>query len=238
MHSLIIFRKNAWIYSPNTAADVSQARCWSTHAMKLRSAMVLAFLALTASGVRAAAPPSASGFWEAKDDDGFTTAWFLFSEKNNVYYARLVKGFRRPDATTPIKMLCTDCPGEKKGAHIMGLTLFWGMKRDGLHYTGGSVLDPRDGSVYHAKMDLSEDGQDLSVRGYLGIEILGKTQVWHRLPDDTMKKEDIPKEILASGPVGDSAIDKPKPKKPKPIKTDTPSVDVPSPEATPDPAAK
>lgn len=206
--------------------------------MKLRSAMVLAFLAVTASGVRAAPHQSAAGFWEAKDDDGFTTAWFLFTEKNNVFSARLVKGFRRPEVTTPIKTICADCPGEKKGAQIMGLTLFWGMKRDGLRYTGGSVLDPRDGSVYHAKMDLSEDGEDLSVRGYLGIEMLGKTQVWHRLPDDTMKKEDIPKEFLASGPVGDTAADKPKPKKPKPVKTEAPAIETPAPAVAPDPAAK
>ena len=206
--------------------------------MKLRSAMVLAFLALTATEGRAAALPTASGFWEVKDDDGFTSAWFLFSEKNNVFSARLVKGFKRPEDKTPIKNICEACPGEKKGAHIMGLTLFWGMKRDGLHYTGGSVLDPRDGSVYHAKMDLSEDGQDLAVRGYLGIEMLGKTQVWHRLPDDSMKKEEIPKEILASGPVVDPVADKPKPKKLKPAKSDAPAADAPASDAAPDPAAK
>ena len=191
--------------------------------MKFRSAMVIAFLALTATGGRAAAPPSAAGLWEVKDDDGFTTAWFLFNEKSNVFSARLVKAFKRPEDKTPIKNVCEACPGEKKGAHIMGLTLFWGMKRDGLRYTGGSVLDPRDGSVYHAKMDLSEDGQDLAVRGYLGIEMLGKTQIWHRLPDDAMKKEDVPKEILASGPVIDTAADKPKHKakadKSKPAET-------------------
>jgi uncharacterized protein (DUF2147 family) len=172
--------------------------------MKLRTALVFAVLAATTSLARADKQPSAAGFWEVKDDDGFTSAWFLFSEKNNVYYARLVKGFRKPGDTKPIKYICDDCPDEKKGAHIMGLTLFWGMKRDGLHYTGGNVLDPRDGSVYHAQMDLSEDGQDLSVRGYLGIPMLGKTQVWHRLPDDAMKKEDIPKEILANGVVNDT----------------------------------
>ena len=58
------------------------------------------------------------------------------------------------------QVICTKCTGDKKGAHIMGLTLFWGMKRDGLKYREGSVLDPRDGSVYHALMNLSEDGND------------------------------------------------------------------------------
>jgi len=216
--------------------------------MKLRSALVFAVLAATTSFARADKQPSAAGFWEAKDDDGNPTAWFLFSEKNNVFYARLVKGFKKPGDTTPIKYICDECPAEKKGAHIMGLTLFWGMKRDGLHYDEGSVLDPRSGSVYHAYMDLSEDGKDLSVRGYLGLKAFGQTQVWHRLPDDSMKKEDIPKEILASGVVNDSSGDKKahidsatgdKPKhkakaeKPKP--TDNPdTAGSPDPEATPD----
>ena len=206
--------------------------------MKLRSALVFAILAATTSLGRADPHTTASGFWEVKDDDGFTSAWFLFTEKNNVFSARLVKGFKKPDDKTPIKFICDACPGDKKGAHIMGLTLFWGMKRDGLHYTGGSVLDPRDGSVYHAKMDLSEDGQDLSVRGYLGIEMLGKTQIWHRLPDDAIKKEDIPKEILANGVASDSVVEKPKPKKPKPVKTEAPAADAPAPDAAPETAPK
>ena len=206
--------------------------------MKLRSALLIALLVAIPSLGRADPHATASGFWEVKDDDGNTSAWFLFSEKNNVYSARLVKGFKKPGDTTPIKYICEACPGEKKGAHIMGLTLFWGMKRDGLHYTGGSVLDPRDGSVYHAKMDLSEDGQDLSVRGYLGVEMFGKTQVWHRLPDDTIKKEEIPKEILANGVANDSSAEKPKPKKPKPAKTEAPAADAPAPDAATEAAPK
>jgi len=173
--------------------------------MKLRSALVLALLVATTTVGRADPQPTAAGFWEAKDDDGFTTAWFLFSEKKNVFFARLIKGFKKPGDNTTPETVCTKCPGDKKGAHIMGLTLFYGMKRDGLKYRDGSVIDPRDGSIYHAQMELSEDGQDLSVRGYIGIPMLGKTQVWHRLPDDAMKKEDIPKEILANGVVSDSA---------------------------------
>src|SRR5579863_2634334 len=175
--------------------------------MKLRTAFALSFLLAALGPARADSEPTATGFWEAQDDDGNPTAWFLFTEKNDVYSARLVKGFKKKGDDAPPKLICTECPGKKKGAHIMGLTLFWGMKRDGLHYTDGSVLDPRDGSVYHALMNLSPDGKELEVRGYLGFSVFGKSQTWRRLPDDSMAKEDIPKEILANG---EEASDKPK----------------------------
>jgi uncharacterized protein (DUF2147 family) len=178
-------------------------------AMKFRAAFALALLVATPTLAHADSAATAAGFWEADDDDGNPSAWFLFTNKSGVFSARLVKGFKKPGDDKPPQLICTECPGKKKGAHIMGLTLFWGMKRDGLEYRGGSVLDPRDGSVYHAQMDLSDDGKELSVRGYIGIPMLGKTQVWKRLPDDAMKKEDLPKEILANGE--EASTDKPKP---------------------------
>jgi hypothetical protein len=164
--------------------------------MRLRSALALAFLVAASAPGRADTEVTADGFWELQFDDGKPQAWFLVSHKDDVYSARLVKGFKKEGDDTKPEMICRKCPGEKKGARIMGLTLFWGLKQDGLVFTGGSVLDPRDGSVYHAKMTLSEDGQELAVRGYLGIEMLGQTQTWHRLPADAMKPKDIPKEIL------------------------------------------
>ena len=167
--------------------------------MKFRAAFALSFLLATAGFAHADPELTAAGLWEADDDDGNPTAWFLFSEKGEVYSARLVKGFKAKGDDKPPQVVCNVCPGKKKGAHIMGLTLFWNMKREGLEYRGGSVLDPRDGSIYHAQMDLSEDGKELAVRGYIGIPMLGKTQTWKRLPDDSMKKEEIPKEILAGG---------------------------------------
>ncbi len=212
--------------------------------MKWISALALAMLFAMATFARAEAP-TAAGFWEAKDDDGFTNAWFMFTEKDGVFSARLVKGFKKPGDTKKIETICHKCPGDKKGAHIMGLTLFYGMKQDGLKYRGGSVIDPRDGSVYHAQMDLSEDGQELSVRGYLGIPMLGKTQVWHKLPDDAMKKEDIPKEIYADGssPVEDAAAEKPKgshsvdkPKAHKKPKAEKAKAEPTEPDAAPAPA--
>jgi uncharacterized protein (DUF2147 family) len=136
---------------------------------------------------------TAAGFWEQVGDDGFVGAWFYFTEKKGLYEGRVVKTFKKPDAPE-YSDICEKCEGDQKGAPMIGLTIVKGMKRDGHHYDGGTIMDPRDGSAWHAQMDVSDDGEKLSVRGYLGISLIGQTQVWNRLPDDSMAAEEIPPE--------------------------------------------
>ncbi|MGD1038876.1 MAG: DUF2147 domain-containing protein [Roseiarcus sp.] len=136
---------------------------------------------------------TAAGFWQEVDDEGQVGGWFFFTERNGLYDGRLVKMFKRPGEQQLIDT-CQKCVGDQKDAPMLGLTIVKGMKRNGNKYGGGSILDPRDGTVYHAQMELSPDGQELSVRGYLGIPLLGQTQVWTRLPDDAMAPADIPEE--------------------------------------------
>lgn len=139
---------------------------------------------------------SVAGFWQQVDNDGKLGPWFYFAEVDGLYEGRLVKISKQPGEKEKPNQVCSKCEGKQKDAPILGLTIVKKMHRDGLKYEDGTILDPRDGKVYHARMDMSPDGQQLSVRGYIGIPLLGQTQVWTRLPDDAIPVEKIPKDSV------------------------------------------
>lgn len=126
--------------------------------------------------------PSAAGLWEKVDDSGRPEGWFRVSECGVVYEGQIVKMFPKP-GEDPSQWRCAKCEGEQKNAPVLGITFIKDMQRKGLRYENGTILDPRNGSVYNAQMELSPDGKQLTVRGYLGISLFGQSQVWRRLPD-------------------------------------------------------
>jgi uncharacterized protein (DUF2147 family) len=78
--------------------------------------------------------------------------------------------------------VCTHCTGDKKDEKILGLNIIWGLVPvEPLVWHDGKILDPENGKIYRCKMQLSEDGQTLFVRGYIGFSLLGRTQTWLRL---------------------------------------------------------
>ncbi len=143
----------------------------------------------------AADQTSVEGVWQQVDESGRVGGWFYFSNHDGIYDGRLVKMFPKPGE--PAHERCVACKGAQKNAPMIGLVIVRGMRRDGLAYEGGTILDPRDGSVYQAEMKLSRDGQNLSVRGYLGIPLFGQTQVWKRLPSDALPPALLPREKLS-----------------------------------------
>ncbi len=76
--------------------------------------------------------------------------------------------------------LCKECKGDLKDKPIIGMRILWGLKKDGDTWTGGEILDPKNGRTYRAKVTPSADGKTLDVRGYIGMALIGRTQVWYR----------------------------------------------------------
>jgi uncharacterized protein (DUF2147 family) len=70
----------------------------------------------------------------------------------------------------------------KRNQPIIGLTMLWNMAKasDPGEWDSGRIYNPEDGETYKASMRLRADGK-LQVRGYVGISLLGKTQIWERV---------------------------------------------------------
>lgn len=137
--------------------------------------------AITFAGVaRGEDSSTPAGLWRTIDDKtGKERSLVRITGANGVYEGKVEKILTRLPDDDP-DHLCRKCEGERKDKPVIGMTILWGLRQDGDHYAGGEILDPKNGKIYRAKMTMLDGGKKLEVRGYIGISLLGRSQMWRR----------------------------------------------------------
>lgn len=126
---------------------------------------------------------SCLGLWITIDDEtGLKKSVVELYKKDAKMYGKIV--YIYPHGKDGPHSICDHCTGSLKNKPVMGMQILKNMTWDGSEWAGGTILDPKNGKVYDAKIWINPDNYNqLNVRGYIGPFF--RTQTW-------IKTENIP----------------------------------------------
>lgn len=142
------------------------------------------YLLLTLALLLSMSPAQAS---ETFDPTGY---WLAENERSVIHVEQcgdalcgrihwIIDGGMQYDTKNPVDRL--------KGQPMCGLEIMQGLKQTSSNpnrYEGGKIYKADDGDIYSANLSVDTADQ-LTVRGYMGISLLGKSQDWTRVsPQD------------------------------------------------------
>ena len=121
------------------------------------------------------------GKWKTVDDkSGYSRADVEITKQPDGSYRGIIVETRTIPGTE--KMVnCSNCPGELKGRPFIGLPFIWNFQQDPNNpreFINGRVLDPISGKVYKGKARLSANNKRLTLRGYVGVSVIGRSVTW------------------------------------------------------------
>jgi uncharacterized protein (DUF2147 family) len=134
-------------------------------------AMVSLMIALSTQASHAAEVNSPIGLW--KTERGIVRVY----ESQGALFARIESSFTPGDQAR----LCTACKDDRKDQPIIGMVVMRNVKHVGENYEGGDILDTKSGSVYRCNLTLDPSGSRLTIRGFVGVSLFGRSVVWNRV---------------------------------------------------------
>jgi uncharacterized protein (DUF2147 family) len=116
------------------------------------------------------------GKWKTIDDETKQAKSIveIYKKADGSYYGKVSQLLIKPADPN-----CTVCKDDRKGKPILGLEIIRGLKKDGNEFSGGTITDPKTGKTY--KCTITRTGDQLNVRGYVGVSLLGRTQTWQKV---------------------------------------------------------
>lgn len=136
---------------------------------KMWPLLVLSFLFAQSSSAQLS-ESSILGEWTSPKKD----SRILIYKNGNTYEGKILWGTGGPE--TDVK----NPKAELRSRKLVGTVILTGFKYDGgLSWVDGEIYDPREGKTYSCKMKLKSN-QTLSIRGYVGISLFGRSETWTR----------------------------------------------------------
>jgi uncharacterized protein (DUF2147 family) len=145
------------------------------HAFGFR-VLLCAALLLVGQRLPASDSSSPTGLWKNQD------ASFQIYEENGKLHAKIVslREPLAPDGSGRQKEDIHNPDPSKRSRPIVGLVFMTGFTPAGSgKWENGTIYDPKTGNTYSCNMEL-EGADTLKVRGYIGISLIGRTQIWKR----------------------------------------------------------
>jgi uncharacterized protein (DUF2147 family) len=145
------------------------------HGKRFTGMLTLLVAALFVRG--AASPGSVQGLWKTTDDKTHQPRGVVhIYQEHGEFFGKIVSSFDPKEA----REVCSPCSGALHNKPIIGLVILRDMRQNGNEFSGGTIVDPETGEAYRCKMTLEDGGTRLTVRGYVGVALFGRTQVWTR----------------------------------------------------------
>ncbi len=136
-----------------------------------------ALAVLVAAPLAAVAQETPVGLWKTIDDETKQARSLVrITEKDGVLSGKIEKILDAGKADAKCN-LCTDA---RKDQPIQGMVILTGLKKFDAEWGEGQILDPNNGKLYKSKAKVLEGGKKLEVRGFVGVSLLGRSQIWVR----------------------------------------------------------